>query len=208
VEEKNLYTFPITFSKASGIIAAEFRLTYDSAVLTAVKACTTALSSGFYLEYNIEPGQIRFAMAGEAPMSGGGTIAEVVFETGPGETDLDMYVRINEQSIIKLPYPIKIVVGAPSGYALYPNFPNPFNPTTAINYQIPMTKSQPHVTLKIFNVLGQEVKTLVDEPQAAGTYSVTWDGKDNAGREMGSGVYFYSLMSGDYQATERMLLVK
>jgi len=141
-------------------------------------------------------------------MSGGGTIAEVVFETGSGETDLDMYVRINEQGIIKLPFPTKIVVGAPSGYALCPNYPNPFNPTTTINYQIPMTKSQFHTILKIFNVLGQEVRTLVDEPQAAGTHSVTWDGRDNSGGEVGSGVYFYRLASGDYQATERMLLVK
>ncbi len=223
VEEKSLFTFPITFSKASGIIAAEFRLTYDPAVLAAVKACTTALSSGFYLEYRIDPGQIRFAMAGEAPLSGSGTIAEVVFETAAGETDLDIYVRINEQMIINLPYPTKIVVGAPSGYALHPNYPNPFNPTTTLTYTLPVQRTESkveergtldfglstfYVTLRIFNVLGQEVRTLVDEPQAAGMYSITWDGKDNAGREVGSGVYFYRLASGDYQTTERMLLVK
>ncbi len=100
-----------------------------------------------------------------------------------------------------------IVVGPefPTSYALGQNYPNPFNPTTAVNYQIPMTKSQPatHTTLKIYNVLGQEVAVLVDEVKEPGYYSVTWDAS-----EMASGVYFYRLTAGSFTATRSMMLLK
>ena len=96
-------------------------------------------------------------------------------------------------------------VGVPTQFELGQNYPNPFNPTTAINYQIPMTKSQIHTTLKIFNILGQEVATLVDEVKEPGYYTVTWDASD-----MASGVYFYRLTVGDgeWSQTRRMVLVK
>ena len=65
-----------------------------------------------------------------------------------------------------------------------------------------------HTTLKVFNLLGQEVRTLVDEPQDAGYYTVTWNGRDGSGNEVSSGVYFYRLTVGDFYATKRMVLLK
>ncbi|MFQ6093451.1 MAG: IPT/TIG domain-containing protein, partial [bacterium] len=70
----------------------------------------------------------------------------------------------------------------PTEFSLAQNCPNPFNPTTSIQYSVVSDQSPPHVTLKIFNLLGQEVRTLVNEPKAPGLYTVTWDGKDNNGR--------------------------
>ncbi len=88
----------------------------------------------------------------------------------------------------------------PEGYSLSQNYPNPFNPNTIINYQLPMFN---FVSLKVYDVLGNEVMTIVNENQNAGTYSVSFDGSG-----ISSGVYFYTITAGDFKETKRMLLVK
>jgi glycosidase len=88
---------------------------------------------------------------------------------------------------------------------LHQNFPNPFNPVTIIWYDLPEFT---HVEMKVYNLLGQEVTTLVDEPKPAGRYSVKWDGRNDAGEQVASGVYVCSLYAGDLKRTKKMLLVK
>jgi N-acetylneuraminic acid mutarotase len=90
-------------------------------------------------------------------------------------------------------------------FALHQNYPNPFNPSTSISYEI--AKASP-VVVKIFNLFGQEVRTLVDEKQAAGFHQVRWDGKDHEGRSMASGVYFYQLIANDFVDTRKMSLTR
>ena len=80
-------------------------------------------------------------------------------------------------------------------YCLYDNYPNPFNPGTKISYDIP--KSQ-FVELKIFDVLGREIKSLVQEKQEAGFHQLLWDGKDEIGNSVASGLYFYKMKAGDF----------
>jgi serine protease AprX len=83
----------------------------------------------------------------------------------------------------------------PTYFTLYQNYPNPFNPTTVIKFNIQDSKFKVplHTTLKIYNVLGQKVRTLVDEEKFPGTYQVIWDGKDDEGEDVASGIYFYQL---------------
>ncbi len=88
----------------------------------------------------------------------------------------------------------------PNAYKLSQNYPNPFNPSTVINYSIP--KSQ-LVTLKVYNILGQEVATLVNNVQSAGNYKVTFDAS-----RLSSGIYFYSLTTGNFTASKKMILMK
>ncbi len=85
-------------------------------------------------------------------------------------------------------------------FILSQNYPNPFNPTTVIEYTIPKDS---HVTLKIYDVLGQEVRTLVDQDQQVGRYSVNFNGSSLA-----SGVYFYRLVAGNHVITKKMLMLK
>ncbi len=103
--------------------------------------------------------------------------------------------------------PVFAAAGAeiPGAYSLMPNYPNPFNPSTAIGYQTPQDG---HVTLTIYNVLGQQIRTLVDGHQAAGTYTVMWDGRDAAGQHLNSGVYFYTMKAGDHTQTRKMVLMR
>jgi hypothetical protein len=88
----------------------------------------------------------------------------------------------------------------PSNYSLSQNYPNPFNPSTKISYQIPKSGN---VTLKVFNALGKEVATLVNEEKSAGRYSV-----DFQGLRLSSGIYFYSIQSGSFHETKKMMLLK
>jgi hypothetical protein len=93
----------------------------------------------------------------------------------------------------------------PEQFSLSHNYPNPFNPVTQIEYALPRNCQ---VKLIVFNILGQRVKTLVDEFQTAGYKSAHWDGKDDTGSEVASGVYFYKLKAGDYSETKKMILMK
>ncbi len=91
--------------------------------------------------------------------------------------------------------------------SLAQNYPNPFNSNTAISYQLSGVRPH-HTTLKVYNILGQEVKTLVDEKQKTGYYKVCWDGRDRSGNLVGSGIYFYRIKAGDYTKTRKMVLIR
>ena len=94
---------------------------------------------------------------------------------------------------------------SPSDYALFQNYPNPFNPTTTINYQVP---KQSDVNIKIYNMLGQEIKTLFSGQVEQGFYSVSWNGLNNSGIQMSSGTYIYRIVTGDFIQSKEMVLMK
>ncbi len=93
----------------------------------------------------------------------------------------------------------------PDRYALAQNYPNPFNPSTTINYSLP---ERSVVRLNIYNILGRIVTTLVDEDQPAGKYQIIWNGKNNAGGQAATGVYFYRLEADDFRESKKMILLK
>jgi hypothetical protein len=93
----------------------------------------------------------------------------------------------------------------PTSYSLAQNYPNPFNPTTQIDYSIP-ERSQ--VTITIYNILGQSIRTVLDEEKPAGRYSIVWDGKDDNGSLVSTGIYLYRLTAVDYAETKKMILMK
>jgi hypothetical protein len=93
----------------------------------------------------------------------------------------------------------------PTAYNLAQNYPNPFNPTTEIALDLPVAG---HVNLTVFNVLGQQVRTLVDADMPAGSHVVSWDGTSGSGNAVSSGVYFYRLETGSFVETKKMMLLK
>jgi hypothetical protein len=98
----------------------------------------------------------------------------------------------------------------PSSFELSQNYPNPFNPVTKIQFRVGRLEfGEPVPTsLIVYNILGQKVKTLVDEERLPGSYEVTWDGKNEKGIEVGSGIYFYQLKTKDYTKTMKMALLR
>jgi hypothetical protein len=99
----------------------------------------------------------------------------------------------------------KPVVALPETYALYQNYPNPFNATTSIRYALP---EDGRVSLKIFNILGQRVVTLVNERQPVGNYVVSWDGTNGSGSEVSSGIYFIRMEAGDFSRARKIVLLR
>ena len=93
----------------------------------------------------------------------------------------------------------------PSINNLSQNYPNPFNPATTIRYSL---KESGEVHIAVFNILGQKVRSLINESRPAGENTAVWDGKDNSGSEVASGVYFYRIHSGALDETRKMLLMR
>ncbi len=139
--------------------------------------------------------------------SGDGALTDLVFRrVGTGG---DATVRVDVAQVFDGSGGVNLLGGAagelPSAYALSQNSPNPFNPATQIAYELPEAAE---VRLVVYNALGQEVRALVQGRQEAGYYRVTWDGKDAAGRQVSSGLYFYRLMGSGFAETRKMLLLK
>ncbi len=93
----------------------------------------------------------------------------------------------------------------PTEFALEQNYPNPFNPATYINYQLP---TNAHVTISIFNTNGQEIKTLVSKEMNAGNHTAVWDGTNNAGEKVSSGLYLYKIKAGSFTDIKKMMLLR
>jgi len=93
----------------------------------------------------------------------------------------------------------------PGSFALYRNYPNPFNASTVIRFDIPV---ETHVTIEIFDILGRKVGILTDENKTPGFYEIFWDGCDNNSKILPSGVYFYTITAGRFHQLHKMALVK
>ena len=93
----------------------------------------------------------------------------------------------------------------PSEFSLSQNYPNPFNPDTYIEFGLSRAA---HVKIDVFNIVGQRVRTLVDEEMKSGRYVADWDGKDEQGHSVSSGIYFYRMQADDFSDMKKMLLVK
>ncbi len=129
-----------------------------------------------------------------------------------GSSNTNSVTKLKELSDLLIPYlntvDIKIISGeVPTDFALEQNYPNPFNPITTIQFQVPVCHSgvgrNPVVTIKVFDLLGREVKTLVNEYKQPGTYQVSFNADG-----LSSGVYFYTMKAGDFVATKKFVLLK
>jgi hypothetical protein len=152
--------------------------------------------------------------------NGVGSIAELIFRVrAEGSTQIDIEPltvvdpllntidtgRATTQLTVSSDEPTDFAVEAPSYFGISQNYPNPFNPKTAIQFQVPFTTN---VDIAVYNSNGQLVKTLVSGVKEAGYHTVEWNGINNAGQPVDSGVYFYTIVAGDYTSTKRMVLLK
>ena len=126
---------------------------------------------------------------------------EDVWKEGPGM----WWVGMDSTKGIITSNPVNVAGTTPSEFSVTQNVPNPFNPTTIIEFQIPRPS---HITLKIFNMLGEEIKTLAENNYPAGSHTLTWNGTDNAGIEVTSGVYFYRLQSENFVESKKLIFLK
>ena len=150
---------------------------------------------------------------GRAIVSGSGTILTIPVSAvgekfdGMGEVSLlnagfeeGVQVELSQEALA-------LKVQLPKAFALSQNFPNPFNPSTTIAFDIPEGK-EANVRLNVYNMRGQLIRTLVDEVKGEGSYQIQWDGSDNYGRRVSSGVYFYRITTGEFSQTRKMVILK
>ena len=124
------------------------------------------------------------------------------FTDKPSEAKILKYEikQVDFDGSAKMYGPVEVNVIAPANFVLHQNYPNPYNPTTSIKYEVPFAD---HVTLKVYNIIGQEVATLFDGIREAGSYTVKFDGS-----KLSSGIYVYSLKSSSFSKTVKMILMK
>jgi hypothetical protein len=133
---------------------------------------------------------------------------------GDGEFDsVEISVCDREGNLVAVRKVYQESSNLPAGFALSQNYPNPFNPVTRIQYEVGNNQQKAedltgHTSLKVYNLLGQLVRVLVDQRQAPGSYQVAWDGKDEDGHEVASGIYFYRLECDQYVETKKMVLLR
>ena len=132
------------------------------------------------------------------------TFRFVTLTDDPGVVDI-AYGELGNSAHIGVPMQVAKAKALPMAAALHQNYPNPFNPSTEIRFDLPTARD---VKLRIYNQLGQTVRTLVDHRMKAGAYSLKWNGDDEAGHTVASGVYFYNLDAGDFTQIRKMTLVK
>ena len=198
-------------------------LSWDPAVLkfTAYEAgASEAFRSPVVNTGKTGEGRLIFAAANPRGATGVVEILRVKFRvTGEQGTSTRLRLRFTAMAAAYtftnlLPYLQQTVTGVeselrigdvPRKYALLQNWPNPFNPSTEIRFELPKTS---RVLLVIYNHLGQRVKTLVNETRKAGVHSVEWDGTDESGRTLSGGVYFCRIRAGDFEDIKKMLLVR
>ncbi len=156
----------------------------------------------------VDSGEFPYSLSDDSPIINFGTPDTTGLNLP--EYDLAGNPRIYGGRIDMGAYENQNVVGAnehliPIVTKLDQNYPNPFNPTTTINFSL---KENSKVSLNIYNIKGQKVKTLVRDQLSAGQHSVVWDGRDENNKSVSSGIYFYKLKTDKFEKTKRMVLLK
>lgn len=205
-----------------GIASAQFKLNFDQTYIEPLTVITSGtLSEGWSVTgFSTSPGSYTIAVAGSNNINVAGTLLKVRFKVLPTTPFGSYYVNIsdvvfNEGIPLGLTFNGAVVVDGrtnvgnnpdviPTHYSLEQNYPNPFNPSTKISWQSPVGGWQ---TLKVYDVLGCEVATLVDEFKEAGYYEVDFDASSAAGG-LSSGVYFYKIKAGSFTSIRKMLLAR
>jgi len=160
-----------------------------------------------FLEYGVDITALReyWQAKGMNYLAPGDTIGVAAFIETPID---DWGVDVSPRGAVVVPGGTGVASRpstAPMSFELKNNYPNPFNPETHIDYVVPNNEN---VTLAIFNTLGQKVRTLVDGNIPSGSHSVSWDGTNDMGNHVTSGVYFYSLKTSNQVITKRMILLQ
>ncbi len=212
----------VSLANVQALMGYGFVLNYDAEKFEFVEAMPAVedflASSGgetpLFKGWSPESGQVHVTntIANGSEVSGNGDIVRLVFRVLRDFQD-DARFEIAEGLVFDPSQFANPLVGGvldiqttPTEFALLQNFPNPFNPETTIGYELAESAD---VTLQIYNVVGQVVRTLIaSESQSVGRYQVRWDGMDDRGMPVSSGIYFYQISAGKFQDVRKLMLLK
>jgi len=211
------YTFQVIVRNAADVKGYYLNFDYDKSALT-----FDSIVKGDFIDaesYSFPvagDGTIGIANSvyGPSTFAGDGLLAEVTFISNVDGVFSGDLLKVTEARLVNSRFmgenvvveePVEVSIDTPVEFSISQNFPNPFNPTTTINFSIP---SNSNVTIQVYDILGRHVKTLVSGKYSAGNYNVMWNARDEFGASVSAGVYFYTIKAGTYHSTKRMLLLK
>ena len=209
-------SIPVRVTNDSNIHSFSGVLNYNNEVLL----LDTIMAGNYYsnsilISNKREEGYVYFASSGFEPNVGFDEVAIAIFTVLDGfngyTTVSISNLELNENNAIgslvsmTINSTMNIDKQLPSIYTLHQNYPNPFNPTTKINYEMP---EDALVKVVIFDVMGRNVKTLMNEIQSSGYHSILWDATNDMGEDISAGMYIYTILAGEYRSSKKMVLIK
>jgi parallel beta-helix repeat protein len=210
----------IHLNGGTAIYASELKVEFDGNAVSFVSMSKTSMSDSISVFNSTSQGKAAMALASIYPISEQRDLVKFTFKAknaiNPDWTTSLHIAKfvLNEVNLTQSTKDIEVntitLKGIPTKFDLSQNYPNPFNPSTTIQYQLPTTGN---VSIKIYDMLGREVATLMDRPQEAGYYSIVWNGRNAHGQTVASGVYLYRIQANSsdqhtFTSTKRMLLLK
>jgi hypothetical protein len=193
---------PISLLNTKGVRSFYAEVNLGSNVV--FKSVKTSLPDGWQIASNVQNGKLMIAMAGiNTLVDGNLAIIELSLKNKESVVSIQGSVKMNDElNATMQPVELREI---PTNFSLSQNYPNPFNPTTNIKYAIPQDAT---VNLMVYNSLGQAVKTIVNLQQKAGYYTARWDGTNESGSKVSSGMYIYRITAGNYTHSIKMNLIK
>jgi len=203
---------PIQIDGDFAVTSSDIHFTYDSDLIESVSVEKSESSQDMQLYSHSQGDTMRIAMAGSQPVDLSQPIVTLVLHLkndvkGEARSSVNFITfRVNDVDLTSRVTGVDVNVrGTPTTYNLAQNYPNPFNPTTNIQYQLPENSK---VLLAVYNLKGQKIATLVNAVQSAGYYQITWDGTNQLGHKVASGVYFYRVKAESKDSDKSMTRVK
>ena len=209
--EDGLIAVPVIIDDMEGLLAGSFGLRFDPNRLRPAGVEATALTENHLFADHAQGSTVRVGFAGVDSKPGSGALAELLFQpldaTGTiGALEL-IEAQLNESDIdVRIAAsPLSTPSAVPRAFALYPNYPNPFNPSTAIRYDLATAGP---VRLSVYDLVGQRIRQLLDDHRSAGHHQLEWNGADENGIVVASGVYLLRLETDRGVLVRKMSMIK
>ena len=205
--------FPIRISNAKNVVSADIVLTYNPEEIVIQEVTLGTSTTDYLIAWSNAKRIIRIGVAGTRLINGEIEMAKVAYQT-KGESEQAAPIKISSIVLNEGQEPIinqasdgvaGNKAGMPTDFSLSPNQPNPFKTQTAIRYSLP---AESRVSLQVYDVSGTLIKTLVNQTQNPGFYSIRWDGTDNQNQKVASGIYFYEISAENFKAQKKLTVLR
>ncbi|MBC8184900.1 T9SS type A sorting domain-containing protein, partial [candidate division KSB1 bacterium] len=201
----------INVEREQRVLSANIEMNFDNKTLEYIEYKKSPLSSDFQVVKNFQKGRLRIGMYSTEPINGSGELLRLIFTQTEGTNEIKPFLMtkliINDNVLVNATSAIELSIEQNEihKFELYQNYPNPFNNRTTIKYK---TQKDGFGEITIFNIFGRKVKTLINGQISKGYHEITWDGKDENGKNVASGVYFYQLKLDEFKSIKKLLMIE
>jgi parallel beta-helix repeat protein len=205
------FRIPVYIDNVSSLFSSEIEIDFDNNSLELIDSDLSSIVKDASVSENQNAnGRYSLAIASTKAISESGEVVSLTFRLKDENSSPSLSIlrfQANEVDLTATAVSNEdVALNVPEEFKLYQNYPNPFNPSTTIGFDVPNGKTQ--VRLEIYNILGQRVKTLVNDVYTAGRYKVSWDGTNNVGGRVSTGVYIYRIQAGDIVQSKKLTFIK